>query len=331
MSRTRPLPWLLVSGGLLAVLALWSLTVGSSDISLARALQAIWTPGDDRADIVIRNLRLPRMIAALSAGAALAVAGAVMQAMTGNPLADPGLLGVNAGASFAVVMAISLAGISGGGQLMWVAFVGAGGAAALVLGLGAAGRGGPGPVRLVLAGVVIATFLGALTMAVLILDQATLDVVRLWTAGSLRNRQMGQILPVLPYLALALLAALILREQFTILSLGAETAKGLGQSPVLWQGISALIVVGLAGSAVAIAGPLGFVGLVVPHLVRLSLGPDYRLILPFAALGGAGLALLGDTLPRAMLGVDVPLGITMALIGAPFFIWLARTRLGGGA
>lgn len=318
-------------GGLLVLLALWSLTVGSSDISLNRALQAVLAPGDERADIIIRNVRLPRMIAALTAGAALAVAGAVMQAMTGNPLADPGLLGVNAGASFAVVIAISFAGISGGGQLMWAAFAGAGAAAALVLALGAAGRTGPGPVRLVLAGVVIATFLGALTMAVLILDQATLDVVRLWTAGSLRNRQMEQILPVLPWLALALLAAMILREQFTILSLGAETAKGLGQNPALWQAISALIVVGLAGSAVAIAGPLGFVGLVVPHLARLSLGPDYRLILPFAALGGAMLAILGDTLPRALMAVDVPLGVTMALIGAPFFIWLARTRLGDGA
>lgn len=328
---SRLVPWLLALGGLLAVLALWSLTVGSSDIPLARALRAVLAPGDDRADIVIRAVRLPRVIAALAAGAALAVAGAVMQAMTGNPLADPGLLGVNAGAGFAVVMAISLAGVSGGAQLMWVAFLGAALAAALVLTLGAAGRSGPTPVKLVLAGVVVATFLGALTMAVLILDQATLDVVRLWTAGSLRNRQMEQILPVLPWLALALLAALVLREQFTLLSLGAETAKGLGQSPALWQGVSALIVVGLAGSAVAIAGPLGFVGLVVPHLARLSLGPDYRLILPVAALGGAVLALLGDTLPRAMLGVDVPLGVTMALIGAPFFIWLARTRLRSGA
>ncbi|MFT3689352.1 FecCD family ABC transporter permease [Paenirhodobacter sp.] len=314
---------LLVLGAVLAVLALWSLTVGSSDISLVRALRALLSAGEERADIVVRDVRLPRLLAALSAGAALAVAGAVMQAMTGNPLADPGLLGVNAGASFAVVMAISFLGVSGGGALMWVAFLGAGAAAALVLALGA---GGAGPVRLVLAGVVVGTFLGALTMAVLILDQATLDVVRLWTAGSLRNRQMAQVLPVLPWLGLALLAALLLREQFTILSLGAETAKGLGQSPILWQGIAALIVVGLAGGAVAIAGPLGFVGLVVPHLARLILGPDYRRILPVAALGGAVLAVLGDALPRAVLGVDVPLGVTMALIGAPFFIWLARSR-----
>lgn len=331
MRGFRSLPWLLGIGGLLVLLAVWALTVGSSDISLSRALQAVMAPGSERADIVVNTVRLPRVIAALAAGAALAVAGAVMQAMTGNPLADPGLLGVNAGASFAVVTALSLAGITGSVPLMMAAFAGAALAALLVFALGSAGRGGASPVRLVLAGVVIATFLGALTMAVLILDQATMDVVRLWTAGSLRNRQMAQILPVLPWLALALLAAMILREQFTILSLGAETAQGLGQSPALWRAISALIVVGLAGSAVAMAGPLGFVGLVVPHVARLALGPDYRLILPFAALGGAGLALLGDTLPRAALGNDVPLGVTMALIGAPFFIWLARRRLGGGS
>lgn len=314
----------------LVVLALWALTVGSSDISLHRALQALLSPADERADIVIRTVRLPRVIAAISAGAALAVAGAIMQAVTGNPLAEPGLLGVNAGASFAVVLAISLIGISGGGQLMWAAFLGAALAAVAVYTLGAAGRSGATPLKLVLAGVVVATFLGALTMSVLILDAQTMDVVRLWTAGSLRNRQMSQILPVLPWLMAALIAALLLREQFTALSLGAETSQALGQNPAMWRILSAVLVVGLAGGSVAIAGPLGFVGLVV-HIVRLSLGPDYRLILPFAALGGAGLALFGDTLPRAALGVDVPLGITMALIGAPFFIWLARRRSGAAA
>lgn len=323
--------WLALLAAGLVVLSLWSLSVGSSDISLGRALQAVMARGEERADIVIQTVRLPRLLAALSAGASLAVAGAIMQAVTGNPLAEPGLLGINAGAAFAVVLAISLAGVSGGGTLMWFAFAGAAFAAVLVYLLGAAGRSGPTPLKLVLAGVVVGTFLGAMAMSVLLLDAQTLDVVRLWTAGSLRNRQMSQIMPVLPWLAVALIAALILREQFTALSLGSEIAQGLGQNPILWRVISGLLVVGLAGGAVAIAGPLGFVGLVVPHMVRLSLGPDYRLILPFAALGGAGLALLGDTLPRAALGVDVPLGITMALIGAPFFIWLARSRSGAMA
>lgn len=310
----------------LAVLAIWAVTVGSSDISLPRALQALAAPGDERADIVIRSVRLPRVIAALAAGAALAVAGAIMQAMTGNPLAEPGLLGINAGAGFAVVLAISLAGVTAGGTLVWAAFAGAALAAVAVYLLGSAGRGGATPLKLVLAGVVVSTFLGAVGMAVLVLDAQTLDVVRMWSAGSLKNREMAQVLPVLPWLAASLIAAMVLREQFTALSLGAETARGLGQNPLLWRLISGLLVVGLAGSAVAVAGPLGFVGLVVPHIARLMLGPDYRLILPFAALGGAGLALLADTLPRALLATDIPLGITMALIGAPFFIWLANSR-----
>ncbi|WP_341870489.1 iron ABC transporter permease [Paracoccus shanxieyensis] len=310
----------------LLVLTLWAMTVGSSDISLPRALQALIAPGDERADIVIRSVRLPRVIAALSAGAALAVAGAIMQAVTGNPLAEPGLLGVNAGASFAVILAISLAGVTAGGALVWAAFAGAALAAVAVYLLGSAGRGGATPLKLVLAGVVISTFLGSVGMAVLVLDAQTLDVVRMWSAGSLKNREMAQILPVLPWLATALIAAIAVRDQFTALSLGADTARGLGQNPLLWRLISGLLVVGLAGGAVAIAGPLGFVGLVVPHIVRLLVGPDYRLILPFAVLGGAGLALLADSLPRAVLATDMPLGITMALIGAPFFIWLANTR-----
>lgn len=329
---TQPLPWLLAGGAALAVLSLWALTVGASDISLIRALQALMhTNLSERADIVITGLRLPRVVAALAGGAALAVAGAIMQAMTGNPLAEPGLLGVNAGASFMVVMALAVAGIDSAGTLLWLAFLGAAFAGGLVFMLGAAGRSGPTPLKLVLAGVVVSTCLGAATTAVLTLDQATLDVVRLWTAGSLRGRQMAQIAPVLPWLMAALVAALILRRQFTTLSMGSETARGLGQDPLRWRLISGGIVVALAGCAVAMAGPLGFVGLVVPHLVRLSLGPDYRLILPFAALGGAGLALLGDTLPRAALGVDVPLGVTMALIGGPFFIWLARGKTGASA
>lgn len=331
MTPRFPLIWLLILCAGLVLLSLWSLTAGSSDISLGRAMQALLAPGQDRADIIVQGVRLPRLIAALAAGAALAVAGAIMQAVTGNPLADPGLLGINSGAAFAVVAAISLTGTDASGALMWAAFAGAGAAAALVYALGAAGRSGPTPLKLVLAGVVVSTFLGAVTAAVLILDQMTMDVVRLWTAGSLKNRTMAQVTPVLPWLLLALLAALILRAQFTTLSLGADTARMLGQNPARWRAVAGLLVVALAGSAVAIAGPLGFVGLVVPHLARLCLGPDYRLILPFAAVGGAGLAALADTMPRAWWGTDVPLGISMALIGAPFFIWLARSRIGAPA
>ncbi|WP_118138357.1 iron ABC transporter permease [Oceanicella sp. SM1341] len=313
----------------LCLLALWAMTVGSSDISVPQVARALFAAPEGRVELVVQGVRLPRVLAALGVGAALAVAGAIMQAVTGNPLAEPGLLGVNAGAAFAVVLAIALLGVTAAGSLLWAAFAGAAAAAVLVQALGSAGRSGPTPLKLVLAGVVIATFLGAVSAAVLILDARTFETMRLWTAGSLRGRQMAEVTAVLPWLGAGLGAALLVAGQFTALSLGADTARALGQNQPLWRLVSALLVVLLAGGAVALAGPLGFVGLVVPHIVRMSLGADYRRILPFCALGGAGLTLLADTLPRAAFDRDVPVGITLALVGAPFFIWLARTRIGG--
>lgn len=313
---------------ILPLLALWSLTVGASDVGVADILSALTGPRGDRSDIILHEVRLPRMLAAVAIGAALAVAGTIMQAVTGNPMADPGLLGVNAGAAFAVVLAIALGGVSAAGALVWVAFAGAGAAAAVVYALGAAGRSGATPVKLILAGVVVGSFLTALTSSILIVDAQTFDVVRLWTAGSLKGRNLADVLRVLPYLAAAVTIALILRDQFNSMALGSEVASALGQSQALWRGIAALLVVGLAGSSVALAGPVGFVGLVVPHIVRLATGGDHRSLLPLSALVGAALTLLADTLPRALWGRDMPVGITLALVGAPVFIWLARRSRG---
>lgn len=315
----------------LGVLSLWALTVGASGFSVGEALGALMSGGDDRAALVMQQVRLPRVFAALCVGAALAVAGAIIQAMTGNPLADPGLLGVNAGAALALVSAIAFLGLDAMGALVWVAFAGAGVAAACVLSLGAAGRAGAGPVRLVLAGVVIASFAGALTGAILVLDAQTQDVVRLWTAGSLRGRSLGVIVSLMPYVLVPLALSLLVARQVTTLSLGAEVAQSIGQGQGLWRVLAALLVVALAGSAVAMAGPLGFVGLVVPHIARICVGAEYRRILPVAALTGAGLVLVADTLPRALWARDVPVGVTLALIGAPVFVWLARRRSGGRA
>lgn len=254
-----------------------------------------------------------------------------MQAATGNPLADPGLLGVNAGAALAVVVLLVIFGNGlAANLLIWAALVGAFAAAATVYGMGAMGRSGPTPVKLVLAGVVVATFLGVLTASLLILDSQTLDAVRQWTAGSLRGKAFQDVMAVAPYMLGGLAVAFALRNQFTALSLGGDVAQGLGQNPTKWRLISALIVVLLAGGAVAIAGPIGFVGLVVPHMARLVVGADYRRILPLAMLGGAFLTLLADVLPRALWRNDVPVGVSLALVGAPFFIWLARGRLGPG-
>ena len=325
----------------LGVVALWAMGTGAARIPLTEVARILVEPlaasrpddpagslGESREALIVWSVRLPRVLAAVIAGAALAVAGAIMQAATQNPLAEPGLLGVNAGAAFAVVLDLTLAGpAAGSGALVWVAFAGAALAALAVYGLGGTGREGPSPVRLVLAGVVVGTFLAVLTSTLLIFDDQTMDAVRIWTAGSLKGRGLAEVRAVLPHVGLALVAAMVLRDRFTALSLGAEVARGLGQDPMLWRGVSAVLVVMLAGGAVAVAGPVGFVGLVVPHMVRLTVGGDYRRLLPLALLGGALLTLLADTLPRALWGNDLPVGISLALVGAPFFIWLARSRL----
>lgn len=315
--------------GALGATSLWSLTFGTSRIPIADVLAAFFSFDGSREHLVVTTLRLPRVLAGLLAGGALAVAGAIMQAVTNNPLASPGLLGVNAGAAFAVVMAITLLGVTSGNAHVWFAFGGAGVSAVIVYVLGSVGQGGATPLKLVLAGALLTMFLSSLTTAVLIFDQTTLDTVRLWTAGSLAGRTMPQVAAVSPYILAGLVAALIFRRHLMTLSLGAEVARTVGQNPIVWRGLAVGIVILLAGGAVALAGPVGFVGLVVPHIARLTVGVDYRWIIPFSAAGGALLVVVADTVGRTFFASQsFPVGVTMALVGAPFFIWLARSQVG---
>lgn len=315
----------------LALVAAWAVTVGSSPIALSAVVSAFRDFDGSREHIVVMSVRLPRVLAGLVVGAALAVAGAIMQAMTNNPLASPGLLGINAGAAFAVVVAIGTAGSLAGTAYVWIAFAGAGTAGTIVYLLGSVGRSGPTPVKLALAGVVFGAFVSSLTMAILIFDRITLDEVRLWTVGSLAGRDMAVIGTVIPYAAIGLAAALLTAREMTTLSLGPEVARALGQRRSVWLAAGAVIVVLLAGGAVALAGPIGFVGLVLPHIARMVVGADYRWIIPFCALGGPLLVVAADaSLRHALPGRDIPVGITMAVLGAPFFIYLARFRLRSG-
>ncbi len=307
----------------LAGLALWALGVGAGDLPLARIPALLLQGGDTREALILHGVRLPRVLAALAVGAVLAPAGLILQTVTRNPLADPGILGVNAGAAFAVVLALALGLVAGRGGYVAVAVPGAALAVALVWLLGASGRQGPLPLRLTLAGVVTGGFLAAATAALLILDARTLDAARIWTLGSLQGLRMADVVAVLPWGALALLLALLTRRQVALLAMGPATARGLGLDLRLWWGLVVALVAGLAGVAVALAGPVGFVGLMVPHALRLLTGMGYgRALLP-AMLAGAALVLLADTLPRALLGRDVPVGVALALLGAPVFIWLA--------
>lgn len=315
------------------LVAVLSIGAGTARLSFVTVAEALFAFDGSRDHLIVTMLRLPRVLAGAMAGAALAVAGAVMQAATGNPLASPGLLGINAGGAFAVVAAVALqmtGSLGDGNGLVWYAFGGAAIAGFAVHALGSLGPRGGTSLKLVLAGAVIGTFLTSLTSAILIFDQATLDAVRLWTVGSLSGRTMGQVMAVAPYIATGLAAALLLRGQFTTLSLGSDISGALGQHPLLWRTLSVAIVVLLAGSAVALAGPVGFVGLVMPHVARLTIGADYRWIVPYSAVGGALLLVTADTVGRSLFASqDFPVGVTMALIGAPFFLWLARYRLRG--
>ncbi len=327
-SRTLLLPGLLVCLGLLIVCLLWSITLGAADIAPSTVFAAIFAPDGSFQHLIIQTVRLPRVLSGALVGASLAVAGAIMQGLTRNPLADSGILGINSGAAFAVVLAVFLLGDLPLSAYAFFGFIGAAVAAVLVYALGSMGRGGATPLRLTLAGVILTAFISSFTTAILIRDRETLDQIRFWTAGALAGRDMALLAQTAPYMIAGLIGSLLISRQITTMSLGDDVAKGLGQNTLWIKGLAALVVVLLAGGAVALAGPIGFVGLVIPHLVRFIAGVDYRWIIPYSALLGAILVTVGDVGARIVIRPqELPVGVIMALLGAPFFILLARRQL----
>lgn len=327
-SRALLLPGLALCIVLLLLCILWSITLGAADIAPSTVYAAIFAPDGSFEHLIIQTVRLPRVLSGIVVGAALAVAGALMQGLTRNPLADSGILGINSGAAFAVVLAVFLLGNPPLSAYALFGFIGASVAAALVYALGSMGRGGATPLRLTLAGVILSAFVSSFTTAILIGDAETLDKIRFWTAGSLAGREMPLLFQTSPYILVGLAGALLVSRQITTISLGEDVAKGLGQNTGWVKGITALIVVLLAGGAVALAGPIGFVGLVVPHVARFLVGVDYRWVVPYSAALGAMLVTVADTGARVIIRPqELPVGVMMALIGAPFFIWLARWKV----
>ena len=319
-----------LTGGCLVLLAclLASVTVGAADISFQDIYQAFTAFDGSSNHLIIRTVRLPRSLIALLVGAALAVAGAIMQGLTRNPLASPGILGVNAGAAFAVVVGTFILGSSSLNVNAWFAFAGAAISAMTVYLLGSVGRGGLTPFNLTIAGAALTAFISSVTSGILILSQRTLEEIRFWLAGSVAGRDLNLLLQVLPYICIGLILALALSRQITILSLGEDTARSLGQSTALIKILAAISIILLAGASVAIAGPIGFVGLIVPHIVRLLVGVDYRWILPYSAIFGATIVLIADIWGRLVVRpTELPVGLMMPLIGAPFFIYLIRWKL----
>lgn len=312
----------------LIFVCLVSLRVGSIGITNEDALNALFNYSSDSYEqTVVRSLRLPRTVIGLGVGAALAVAGAAMQAATRNPLAGPSILGVNSGAAFGVVTAVFFAQITNPLYFVWFAFAGGMATAALVYAVGSVGPGGASPVKLALAGVIVSALLSSWLTALLLLDQQTLDVVRFWLVGSLAGRDLDIFYNVLPFIAIGTIGTMLIGHQLNILSMGEDTARSLGMQTGRMRLLVAVLVVLLAGASVAVAGPIGFVGLAVPHMVRSLSGPDYRWVLAYSLVVGPLLLLSADIAGRVVAKPsEVQVGIVTALLGAPFLIAIARRR-----
>jgi iron complex transport system permease protein len=321
-SRRARLGGLILAAALLALGVLASLAIGSRGIPFGEVIRAFTAEDGSDAHAIVRDLRVPRTLLGLLVGAALGAAGALMQGVTRNPLAEPGILGVNAGAAFAVVCAIHFAGVGSVAAYQAFALAGAALTFALVFALG-----GSHPISLALAGAVLTALLIALTSAVLVYDAQTLDQFRFWIVGSIAGRGADVVSAVAPVLAAGLAIALVSGRSLNALALGDDAARALGINLARTRALVSVGFVLLAGGAVAAAGPVAFVGLAVPHLARGVAGSDYRWAIPYSAVLGALLLVASDVLGRMLTNpAELSVGIVTALVGAPFFVWLVRRR-----
>lgn len=313
---------------LLVLVSLLSIAIGSKQIPLSTVLDALRHYNvADTDQVIVRSLRVPRTLIGLMVGAALGLSGALMQGVTRNPLADPGILGVNGGAALFVVGGIYWFGLSTLTAYVWLAFAGAAAASVAVYLLGSLGREGATPVKLALAGAALTAMLGSLTTALLIGDVDTFDQFRFWSVGSFAGRGPDVAAQVAPFILVGIVLALFCGRVLNALSLGDDVAKSLGQRVGLARVFVAIVVVLLCGAATAAAGPIGFIGLTIPHVARLVTGPDYRWILPYSMLLAPILLLGSDVIGRVVaLPGELQVGIVTAVLGAPFFIFLVRRR-----
>lgn len=308
----------------LVVVALLSLVIGSRLIPVGTVVDVLLHPDDSDASTIVHDLRIPRTVLAILVGIALGIAGALMQGHTRNPLADPGLLGVEAGATFAVVVGIYAFGVTDLSQYAWFSLVGAGLAAAAVFAIGST-RGGPDPVSLILAGMAVSAILLSLTQVLVLRDADTLDAYRFWAVGSVNGRGMDVVWQVLPFIVAGLVLAAMSASTLNLLQLGDDVASSLGLHPMRAKIIGVLGVMMLTGAATAACGPIAFVGLVVPHVARFLSGVDYRWVIPYSGLLGALLMLGADIVGRVVVRPgELQVGIVMAMVGGPVFIVLVR-------
>ncbi|GAB6903663.1 iron ABC transporter permease [Kineosporia succinea] len=318
--------WFFVCLALLAVLMVASIAIGTRFVAVGTMWDAL-NGADDTLDEAVIRVRIPRTVLAVLAGASLAVSGTVFQGVTRNPLADPGILGINMGASLAVVVGLAWFGLSNPNSYIWVAIAGAGLAAVFVYAVGSLGRGGPTPLKLALAGAATSAALVSFVTAVILPRGDISENVQSWQIGGVGGATFERIGQVVPFLAVGLVICLLSARSLNSLALGDDVAAGLGERVAPARGLASLGAVMLCGAATAICGPIGFVGLVVPHLCRLLVGPDHRWLLPFTALTGASLLLAADVIGRIVARpAEIEVGIVTALVGAPFFIYIVRRQ-----
>lgn len=312
----------------LAMTLLASIAYGSKEIPFSVVLDGIFDFDKTNPDhLIIRSLRLPRTIVGALVGTALGLAGTLMQGVTRNPLADPGILGVNAGAALFVVIGIHSFNIGSLSGYVWFAFVGAALTSVAVYTLGSMGREGATPVKLALAGAAITAFLASITSAILLLDITTLDQFRFWVVGSLANRNGTIAAQVAPFICVGIVFALLSGRVLNAMALGDDVARSLGQRVGVSRAFVGLTIVLLVGGATSAAGPIAFVGLTVPHVARAIVGPNYKWILPFSAVIAPVLLLGSDIIGRIIdRPSEIQVGIVTAILGAPFFIGLVRYR-----
>ncbi len=324
-SAARRLGWLMALAVGVVVVVVASVAIGTREVSVAEIISS-FAGGGGVGEAAV-TARIPRTVLGLLVGAALAMSGLTMQAVTRNPLADPGILGVSAGASLAVVTGIAFFGVGSSLGYMGFAVVGAAGAAVFVYTVGSLGRGGATPLKLALAGAATTAAFGSLSSAILLPRVDLLEVFRFWQIGGIGGATWDRIQVVAPFLVIGTLVVLLCSRGMNSLALGDDVATGLGEHVGRTRLIASAGAVVLVGAATAVAGPIAFVGLVIPHVCRMLIGTDHRWLVPFSALGGAVLLLGADVVGRVIARpTEVEVGILTALIGAPFFIWIVRRQ-----
>jgi iron complex transport system permease protein len=331
--KNNSLKWVgLLTAIILMIWLMWaSIIYGYTKTSWETAIDAFVHTNHSNTHIIIRTVRLPRALIAAAVGASLAISGVLMQTLTKNPLASPGIFGINAGAGFTVVTGLTLFSVSDLHAFSGLAFLGAAIAAISVYIIGSAGREGLTPMKLTLAGAAMAAMFSSFTQGLLVTNEAALDQVLFWLAGSVQGRKLDTLFSVLPFLGIGWLASILIAGKMNILSLGEDVAKGLGLKTGLVKIAVGIIVVLLSGSSVAVAGPIGFIGIVVPHVARAIIGINHRWLIPLSGVLGAILLLAADIGARyIVMPSEVPVGVMTAIIGTPFFIYIARKGFNAG-